>query len=537
MSIRSSSSHALLIARVQLLRGWRSLREKNTVQQVILGATSLLFVGFALAAGFFGMLAGEAIRSGRVEAPLEMASYVPAGLGALMLIMTAYVTVIDLAEPDQRDALLTTVPHRDVVLGTLVAGLPRATIFLAGPLLIGPVGLAYGARSAATLGLTLVALVAIVANAYVLGFALGLGLKYLLGRSELVARYKTTIGILGFLVYLGVLMSQQFIRVAQPIVELFRASPAGWYADLGLIAIVPAASPVRAAGAMAGSMALLTVGLLASIRLSELVWYADPVTAETDEVSTERWGELMQPILDRQTAAVVRRCWLRARRAPIRLIYVGYPLFVLIGPVQQSVEAGRILPQLPALVAIYGSWATGALFTLNPLGDEGGVLPIAITSGISGKRFVGGTVIAGAMAGLPVTFILTGILAILSSLDISSIIAMLVAALVLPAAAPALASGIGVHFPRFEPANITRNQETMVPSTWAFITYSIALLVLAAPAIVLGLPAVADIVATSAELPVTMVRAGGALVSTILIAGCSLFSYRHAATSFNEYTK
>jgi len=182
-----------------------------------------------------------------------------------------------------------------------------------------------------------------------------------------------------------------------------------------LLPVLDAASALQAVAVVVGSAVVSGLAVLASVRVSERRWYDDGVDArarETDSVS----GGRLDGLLGRRTAWVARKSWLRARRAPIKLLYVAYPIFVLVTPIQASVEAGRVTSLLPTTIALYGAWLTGALFTLNPLGDEGAVLPVSAITGVTGREFVGGLVTASALLGGPITLVLTAVLAVLSPL-------------------------------------------------------------------------------------------------------------------------
>jgi hypothetical protein len=523
--------HAARIARTELVRGWRNLRGRGLLQQVVLGAGALFWTVFVLAAGAGGYAGGQALLDG-TGGVTEVRS-VPAGAAALVFAMTAYLTGIQMGEPDLKDGLLTTVPHADVVGGLFLVGAVRvAGLFLS--VLLGVVaGFAVAVGPVAG-ALTLAATVLAVGAAYAVGYPVGLAARYLLGQSAFVARHKRTLGALAFLAYMGVLVTGQVGQVTTPVVSVVRNSPVGWFADLALLGTLPGASPLRAGGALLVGALAVPAGFLAAVRVAEPLWYGDGVEAERSAGSV-RAGWLLG-VLDRPTAWVVRKSWLRARRAPIKLVYVTYPAFALVAPVQSAIEAGRVTATFPPVLALYGAWATGAAFTLNPLGDEGAVLPVTVTTPVGGRRFVRGLAFAGAAVGLPVTVALTLALGAASPLSAGGALAIAAAAGALCAGAPLIAAGVGSAFPKYEAANVSRSREVVVPSAWGFVTYSAAVLFAGAPAVVVGFPPVTATLADAAGVPATAVRLGGVALTVVLVAAGAVVSRRHAVRAFESYS-
>jgi len=529
------TGHAASIAYNELRVGWRKVRDRSLAQLLAYALVTLMMVVFTAAATWLAHLGGQAYVDDP-DAAGELVGLVPAAVAVFTLTMTAYLTALQLGDIDVRDGYLTTVPARDVVGGLLAAGYLRVTGFFAAPLLVAGAGFAVGAGAPLAFLSVAVAVLALTATTYLVGFPLGAAVAYLLGQSEFVDRYKTALGAAAFLAYLALLFTNNLYEVAQPAVEAAQASPLAWYTDLALLPVPGAdASALRAVVVLAGSVVVAVVAVLASVRVSERRWYDDSAHAEVRATDSASSGRL-DGVLGRRTAWVARKSWLRARRAPLKLVYVTYPAFVLFAPIQGSIEAGRVTASLPATVTLYAAWATGALFTLNPLGDEGAVLPVTVTSGVSGRQFVGGLVAASTLVGTPVALVLAVALGVLGPLSPVAVGCLVVAGAVLPALASTVAAGVGTAFPKYEATNITRSREAVVPSLWAFGIYTIVFLVTAGLATGLQSPTVADALADLLGVSAAAVNVGGLVVGLALAGAAAAIAARTAVEAFDDYT-
>lgn len=524
-----------LVAQTELRVALRSWRQKGRLQQLVLVGAGILILGLTAFAGLAGSNIGEGIADGEFETPVIAARIFPAGLFVGVLAFSAYMTIFQYATSDTLDGLLTTVPHREVTGGLLFATFLRVWAFLMAPLVVAAIGLGVGAGSPLTVGTALVALAAVVVPGYILGFTVGVWAKHLFGQSAIVVRYRAVLGILALVAYIGILTTDSLDAIAGPVIDAARKTPIAWSADLALIALVDAASLLRASMAGIASVALICLGVWACNRVTAAFWYADPVTTtgRTKSVRTRRW---LRRLVGRPAAWVATKSWLRARRAPLKLIYVIYPVFLGIQPIESSLSSGSISVALPAFVAVYGAWTTGAAFGLNPLGDEGAVLPITAISGISGQTVVRGLLTAGLVPGLPLTVGLTGALAIASPLPGGPALAMTVGAGLLCVAAAGLAVGIGAAFPRYDAASLTQSREAVVPSTWAFVLYSIAVLLLATPATAVYVPPIAEWIGGLTGLGTTGIHLLGMVVALTLVGSVAVAGVRYCAGTFENYT-
>lgn len=522
------------IAVAELQVSWRSFREASRVQHAVMGIAGvfgLLFVAVAVGGAF---LAGRAVGAGEVPRPVEAAGLVPAAAFVGTLAFSTYLTAVQYGDSNILEGLLTTVPHRDVAGGLLVATFCRVWLVFVVPLLLGAVSFGIGAGNAAAVALALLTVLVVILPAYSMGFGLGLAVRHLFGQSETLVRYRAVLGVGAFLAYVALLATERVGEITQPVIAAASTSPISWVADLLLLSLAPAASPVRAAAALLGGVAGLLLGLLLTVRAAGILWYADPVEPGDGSVSSSGVGWL-GVLVNRRSAWVARKSWLRARRAPLKLIYVAYPLFFLIEPVQSSLQSGTIATTLPAFTAVYGAWATGAAFGLNPLGDEGAVLPITATTGITGREMIRGLLVASLVPGLSVTVVLTGVLAVTSDLPALAAAAMTVGAAGLCVAAAGVSVGIGAAMPRFDAATVTRSRAVVVPSIWAFITYTIVVTVLATPATAAQIPAVATSVGSLTGLGGAGVQVLGLAVALVLVGLAATVGTRYGARRFDEF--
>jgi ABC-2 type transport system permease protein len=528
------ASHAYRIAVNELRIGWRKVRGKSRVQLAAAVVAALFALVFTAAAAWGAHLAGQTLADDPSEAA-GLVGLVPAALATFTTLMAAYLTAIQIGDIDARDGYLTTVPARDVVGGLLLAGYVRVVGYFAGPLVVAAAAFAVGANAPLAFPLAALALFAVTATSFLVGFPVGVGAAYVAGRSALFERYKSAFGAAAFLAYFGLVVTGNLDEAFGPLVEFAESSPVAWYADLGLLTVVPSTSPLKAAAVLVGSVALAVGGVLASVRLSERRWYTEAVQAsdgETDSVSSGR----LDSLVGRRTAWVARKSWLRARRAPIKLVYVAYPAFLLVTPIQASVEAGRVTAALPPAVALYGAWMTGAAFTLNPLGDEGAVLPVTATTSVSGREFVGGLVTASAGIGLPVTLAVTVVLAVLSPMQPLAAACVVAAAAILPLLAAGTAVGVGTEFPKYDATSISRNREVVVPSMWAFAIYTLAFLFTAGIATAFQTPFVAETLQDAVGVSTAVVHVGSLVLGVLLAGAAAVLGVRVAIRAFDDFT-
>jgi hypothetical protein len=167
----------------------------------------------------------------------------------------------------------------------------------------------------------------------------------------------------------------------------------------------------------------------------------------------------------------------------MKLLYAAYPLLFMTGVFADILQTGQVPAYLPYGMLVFVVWAVSVVFTLNPLGDQGAVLPTTLLSRVGGREFVFAHVLAGLVVGLPLGTVITAAVALLSPVDVETAVALTAATPVLLVVCSVLAVGIGVAFPRYEAVNVTRSMKAVVPSRWAFVLFTLYLFVTTAAAV------------------------------------------------------
>ncbi|MFC6975438.1 hypothetical protein ACFQL1_13515 [Halomicroarcula sp. GCM10025709] len=533
---RPTARRVGLVARTELRRTWRNLRESTRgILLLLLGGAGLAVYSLVGAGGAF--FVGRAMVGGEFDAARLAMTGLTVGLFGLVAFSTGQHAVKRTAEPDALDGLLTTAPAADILGGVLVAELLRVLAALAVPLLALTGGLAVGTGSVAVAVVVPAVLFPLLVLGTVVGLGVGLLVKLLVGQVAFVARHRGSVGTVASLVLAcGWVLVWTTQSAQAAALEAVTASPLSWLADVLLLAVPGVdADPLAAATAVGVLLASVPVGVAALLWLAERVWYADPIQPDHEFDSDDRRlsDRLLSGWVPRATRVVAQKSWLRARRAPITVQFALVPVFLLVFQLQTVIFDGTVPPTLPLAAGLASGATAGAAFTLNPLGGEEGVLPLTLTANVSGRAFVGGLVLAGALPGLvgvAVSVVGFGVAAGVSPLAVA---VALTAGLLVTVSAPAIAAGAGVVFPKFESSSV-RGREVVVPSTWAFALYAAALVVAVAPVsgaylAVVGTPfpvAVAPAVTLVGGLLGTAVLAGGGALAGFYYAGNRVATYR-----------
>ncbi|MDL5363275.1 hypothetical protein [Halalkalicoccus sp. NIPERK01] len=353
-------------------------------------------------------------------------------------------------------------------------------------------------------------------------------------------------------------MSNTLGTVMARLGTLLQDVPLAWFGDaffLGVSGVDP--SLVRAIGAVALVVVGVPALLLVDVRAATRLWYMDAVKPDTKgrtrrpaSSTTSRPGSVSNGVLasvaSRPTRSVVVNVWRRTIRAPIRLVYVVYPLFLFTGFLQGIVSTGEVPAAFPVMVALYGTWVIGAT-ALNPFGDEGAMLPLTLTSTIRGEQFVRGYALAAILVGLPLAGVATAISSVVSPLDSIETVALTAASAILGVVGTVVAIGIGTVFPRFGEVRVTRSRHVVVPSKTAFAVYSLVVVLGFGAAAVAAVPAGAAMVSAMIEfwstvlwdpitIPVEAVRIVGGLLAVFFGVVTPLGAYWYTVRRFEMYT-
>ncbi|RQH00267.1 hypothetical protein [Natrarchaeobius oligotrophus] len=531
-------THVRAIAHVELRRKWRATRE-NAGQLIAIAFVALFFVPFSLGGIVGAYVFGAAIASGTLETPLEWGTIVFGYAWIVVVAFGGYRAYATALRPDRLDGLLTTISHRELLGGitlseVLLWGVPATTYAAAASL-----AFAAGARSPIAAPLSFLAVCLSLSTALSVGFLIALAIRNAGIRSQLLTRLRTLFFVGLAIAYLGLIYTQNFAAVLEPVFWLLEPTPVGWYGDLALLGTAPQASIGRGVGAVVASAAILLASMPVLARLAAWLWYADGVHVESETNATTDAGSTAESRLDRYVsrpiAGVVQTDWTRARRSPITLSFVLYPLIVLINPVITVIQTGTIGRSFPLWIVLCGVWIAGALFTLNVVGNEGAVLPATLLGVDPGRTLVGGHVLAGALLAGPVVVVTTAALAILSPHPIETAGTLTASAAVLVACAGPIASGIGTVFPRFDAVSVSRSTKAIVPSTIAFGVYSVVVLLVAAPTLAAHSALVGGAIASAFDTSRVLVAVLGTAGTGFLAATVGLLSARHAIRSIERF--
>lgn len=526
--------------RVQLIVWWevrrrlRALRGR-TSQLIALGISGLFLVPVVIGLGVGAFFVGQ---SGDTDLVTAAADVVPPGVWLAVSAFAAVRVITDGADPDNRDGYLTTVAARDLFAGVAAVELLGTLAYLTPPAVVAGVGYALGTGTS-TVAAT-VALAVLVPG--VLGVATGQTVGYAVAnvsvRSRLIQRLRVPIWAVVFVAYVWTFLSGEVESVFDPLLATVARPPLTWLGEFALAPVV-GTDPVRGGVALVGSLAL-AVGLFAVTGvLARLLWYADGVASDPaahGDGETSVDAGLAGRLVGRRAAWIARVSTVRAVRAPVKLLFVAYPVFLLAPSVSTAVETGRIPASLPPTAALYAAWAGGAGFALNPLGDQGATLPVTATSGVPGWAFVRGVVLPGVVLGGGVGTALAGGLSLVAGDSLPRVLLLAGAAVVVGVAAPALAAGVGTLLPKFEASRVTRSREAVVPSLFAFAGYSLALVLLAGPGVALAVEPVADAVAGFVGTSALVVSAVGVGGSALLLGVAGVLAAAYAARSFERFT-
>jgi hypothetical protein len=104
----------------------------------------------------------------------------------------------------------------------------------------------------------------------------------------------------------------------------------------------------------------------------------------------------------------------------------------------------------------------GATFAMNPLGDEGTVLPVTLIA-VSGAAYVRGLMLPGLLFGIPFVVLVTGGAALVGSFELSVAIGLVGVSLLTILVAVTTAPAVGLWFPRFSAISIGQSHEVIPP--------------------------------------------------------------------------
>lgn len=510
-----------LVGRMELLRSGRRFSQRR----LALAVTVLQVLAVALAVGWFA--ATTAADWFPIERPIP--TVVRGRIGAASLLATLAVASRTARVTGSGDWIplgMTVTTPTVIVWGLAFADLCRAVILATPIAAAAVVGLAIGsAPMDAAVGMTLT-VVAVGIAALGIGTALGyVGL--LASRAGVPPRqYRIALSIGG--IAAGVVIAWTWSIDA--IVRIVGATPAGWFADA--LAAYPVTVDSAAALGRPGALVLGGVlCLLAAPRIAAVAWMLEG-TDPRRHIGSSGWlTALHPPFLSTTARAVSVKTLRRTVRDPTRAVYLVFPIGIFAGMFGLPEAAAPIRFALLYL-PLYGAWAAGAGFALNPLGDEGAALPVSLLTMDDAGRVTRGYVWPGiATVSLPLGAIVLA-LATVAGLAIEYTVTLLALVVPLLVASVTIAAACGVTFPRFSTVRIAESTEVVTPSKHAFLAHGAALIAVSLPG--LSVPGAA---LTGLELSLRQLAtivAAQTLVSAVVAIGCLAYTTRRIERYFLE---
>ncbi|EMA56353.1 hypothetical protein C451_02794 [Halococcus thailandensis JCM 13552] len=317
-------------------------------------------------------------------------------------------------------------------------------------------------------------------TAVVAGSVCGYAVAWLVATSRFVARHKTVLGGTAAVLLMGVYFLFLYPQLGIVSQSSLGWLPIAWLTDFAAIGSPLQGSSIRAGGAVLTSLFVLIAGGLIIERETIAFWYTDPVSPDsgeaTDNLDSPSDGTessrrdalaasvtplVIPRLVARPTRRVAEWTLLRTRREPNRLTFVLTPLLAIGGSLLGSYADSLTLLAAPA-AAIVLAWLAGALFALNPLGDEGVVLPATLTA-VSGKQYVRGLMTPGLVFGFPIVVVITAIAGVFSPYTLSQRIGLVVLGGFLTCVAVGTTPAIGMALPRFSAISIGQSDDVLPP--------------------------------------------------------------------------
>jgi hypothetical protein len=467
--------HAVRIGVFEFRRSVRAIRADRA--RATLLAVGLVVPSLALA-GLLWLLAGPIRSVGRVVLP-------PTARGTVAFLWLFGVFVVTQrivsARPriDAEPFVLTTVSVRTAACGLLLAETLRTLTYVAAPTLVlagaavsllgSPASLIFVPLSATAFAVTVV----------LAGSILGYAVALLVATVPVVARHRTVLGGLAVLLAIGgylLLTLPQFGGIDQ---RALAPLPVGWLADLAVAGTPLRGSPIRATVAAAGTLLLVAGGTAVVERETRVLWFTDPVdpdegrpgpgqSGSTGTFERAALADAVAPlVVPRSVARPTRRVaqWtlLRTRRDPRRLQFLLLPVVAAgSGLLASGLGSGSVPTVLGGGGAVLLPWLAGATFGLNPLGEEGAVLPVALLS-VPGAAYVRGVMLPGVVLGVPLVVLVTGLAGFAAGLGPAVTAGLVGAGLLTTVVAVTTAPAVGLWFPRFSAISVGQSREVLPP--------------------------------------------------------------------------
>jgi ABC-2 type transport system permease protein len=280
-------SHSARIARTEVRRSIRAVRS-STTRTAAFGVALLFWVALpTIAGGFVAYQLGQSLPD--VPSAFSVLDLVRGGAAVGWVTIAALAAARSAGGKSELDApagTLTTVPARDAALGLLLAEYVRMALVAAIPVLTIGTALAVGAGAVAPL-LTIPATAGILlAVSLLLGFPVGIGVKWVTLRSPWLARHKTALLVVAFGLYFLAVTSQALNDAISFLQRALRDTPLAWFGDAALLGLPGIdAVPIYALGAAMLAALLIPALAAVGVRSATTLWYADRAQTEEGRLS------------------------------------------------------------------------------------------------------------------------------------------------------------------------------------------------------------------------------------------------------------
>lgn len=465
--------HAVRIGGFEFRRSVRAIRQ-DRARAALMGAG--LAVPSLMLFGFVYLFADTIRAAGPVGLP-------PTARGTVALLWVFGVFTIAQrvvgARPriDAEELILTTVSTRSAVLGLVIAETLRTLAYLALPTIVLAASVVYLFGATVAVVVIPAASVVLAVGIVVVGMVVGYAVAVAIATIPTVARHKTALGAIAVIVVMGgylLVTLPQFGAVDQSALAWL---PPGWVVDLAVVGTPVRGSLTRAVSIVVGTLLVGVLGVALVEWEASRLWFVDSVSGDEPSADSttdagphgvsalaDAIGPLAVPrAIPRPTRRIAEWAILRTRRDPRRLNFLLLPVVMVVtGTVNGAAQSTAVTTILAPVLAVVLPWMAGAAFAMNPLGEEGAMLPVTLLS-VRGQTYVRGVMIPGIVFGLPLVVTTTLAGGLVGPYTAMETVGLVASGVVATGVAVATAPAVGMWFPRFSAVSIGQSREIIPP--------------------------------------------------------------------------